>query len=164
MLYFYIVISAILVFYCYIILSYFKAWRSIPEYYSGKEPTSFVSVIIAFRNEAKNLNALLNSLVNQNMPESLHEIILVNDHSEDDSTQIIKPFIEQYKNLKLIEPGNGFTGKKAAIRKGISLAKGTFIVTTDADCIVKPDWLRTLINYYEEMNQPDLISQFQLTN
>jgi len=158
MLYFYIVVSAVLVSYCYIILSYFKAWSNIPEYNSGKEPISFVSVIIAFRNEAKNLNALLNSLVNQNMPESLHEIILVNDHSEDESTQIIQPFIEQYKNLKLVEAEKDSTGKKAAIRKGISLAKGTLIITTDADCTMNQDWLRTLVNYYEEMNQPDLIS------
>ena len=46
-----------------------------------------------------------------------------------------------------IENPNSY--KKKAIETAIGLAKGSLIVTTDADCIVQPEWLKTIASYYE---------------
>ena len=42
--------------------------------------------------------------------------------------------------------------KKKAVETAIGFAKGNLIVTTDADCIVQPEWLQTIATYYEEFS------------
>jgi poly-beta-1,6-N-acetyl-D-glucosamine synthase len=66
------------------------------------------------------------------------EIIVVNDDSEDETLWMVSTF--EIKNLQVIH--NKGKGKKAAITSGIKLARGTIIVTTDADCSVPPQWLK----------------------
>jgi glycosyltransferase involved in cell wall biosynthesis len=102
----------------------------------------FLSVIICFRNEAKNLQTLIPYWADQDYPA--FELILVNDHSEDESLAIVQKFQTQYSHLKLVSvnPQSG-TGKKAALAQGISTASSDFLVFTDADC--KPasqSWLK----------------------
>lgn len=97
-----------------------------------------ISVIIAARNEEKNISACIESLQKQDYPKKLFEVIVVNDQSEDATSRII----ERYEQLKIIDlkqlitTGKG--GKKDAVSLGVSKAKGDFILITDADCIVPP--------------------------
>jgi len=105
------------------------------------KPQHTFSIIIPFRNEAKNLPNLLNSLSKINYPINLFEVILVNDESEDNYQQIIST----YKNLNLrVINSKRQTGspKKDAINTAIKSSKHNWIVTTDADCGVPPNWLQ----------------------
>jgi cellulose synthase/poly-beta-1,6-N-acetylglucosamine synthase-like glycosyltransferase len=113
-------------------------------------------VIVPFRNEAFVLKTLLEALLLQTYPAELLEIILVNDHSEDDSKTIVEKIIAENKtqNIRLIDSAG--KGKKAALREGINTAAGTLIVTTDADCLPHKSWLSGLVALYEE-KQPRLI-------
>ena len=62
------------------------------------------------------------------------------------------------KNIRLIQlseyietkPVNAY--KKRAIEIGIANASGELIVTTDADCIIAPNWLQTIAAFYQENN------------
>lgn len=119
-----------------------------------------VSVIVAVRNEALNIEALLKSLLAQNYPSHLFEIIIVDDHSTDSTSRLVEEFIAQKReprNLKLINlGGTDGSGKKAAIDHGIKSSEGKFIVITDADCTAGIQWVSTIASYFS-MHKPKMI-------
>jgi cellulose synthase/poly-beta-1,6-N-acetylglucosamine synthase-like glycosyltransferase len=107
------------------------------------QPTTRFTVIIPARNEAANINTCLQSVLQQDYPVNLYEIIVVDDFSEDNTPALVS----QHKSVKLLqlkdvvhEKINSY--KKKALETGIARASGDYIVTTDADCIVPPGWLR----------------------
>ena len=110
------------------------------------------SVCIPFRDEAENLGVLLRSLAQLDYPKTHFEIILVNDGSTDHSAGIIENFVKKSSktlpNLNVIDNIRvSGSPKKDALDRAIKSAKHDWIVTTDADCKVPPDWLR-LFNTY----------------
>lgn len=111
----------------------------------------FVSVIIPFRNEEKNIVKTFESLINQNYPKEKFEIIFVNDNSDDNSLQILEKLSIPENVFIYSVPNDYFINahKKRAIRFGIKKSKGEIIVTTDADCIHKEDWLINLLKYVD---------------
>lgn len=104
------------------------------------------SIVVACRNEEKNIGNLLQSLSNQNYPKDKTEIIIVNDHSDDETEKVIYDLVS--KNIKLLNLPENITGKKAALQYGISLATSDIILTTDADCIMGSDWIINMVSYY----------------
>lgn len=122
-------------------------------YHPPKNPGIFVSVIIPCRNEENNIEELLGCIARQDYPSGNFEVIVVDDHSEDDTYKKASSF-KLLRNLQVI-PGEG-TGKKNAIRSGISISRGNLIVTTDGDCRMGSDWLTAIASYYSDL-MPDLI-------
>lgn len=114
-------------------------------------PSEFISVIIPFRNESGNILNVFNGLINQNYPADKLEIIFVNDFSTDESFQ--KLFnANTYSHIKVISVPHNYSinaHKKRAVRYGIENSVGEIIVTTDADCIHSPNWLRTLLSFFD---------------
>ncbi|HNQ68976.1 MAG TPA: glycosyltransferase [Bacteroidales bacterium] len=106
----------------------------------------FVSIIVAFRNEESNLASLIEGVFNQNFKGDF-EIILVNDHSEDNFYNEISKFSD--KRIYLFDLPDSLQGKKSAIRYAVSKAKGEILVFTDADCKVNESWLRIMISEME---------------
>lgn len=119
-----------------------------------------ISIIVAVRNEAGNIEALIRSLSGQDYPSDLYDIIIVNDHSDDKSTSFYKETIERFSgssNLKLITlQDKDAGGKKAAILTGIKASSGELIVITDADCTAGSKWISTLAAFYAK-NKPQMI-------
>lgn len=110
---------------------------------SSNDSTPF-SVIVPFRNEADNLGILLKSFEKLDYPSEQFEIILVNDFSSDNFLPIIEKFKTILPNLSCINLSNQFVAsKKAALTFGISQAQFDWIITTDADCIVPKNWLKS---------------------
>ncbi len=98
-----------------------------------------ITVIIAARNEERNLPHLLEDLKNLNYPAEKLEIIIVDDNSDDSSGQILKKASLSNSNLSVLSAGG--EGKKAAISQGMEASKGELIMTTDADSRLQQDWL-----------------------
>lgn len=100
-----------------------------------------ISVVVAMRNEASAIPNLLSSLINQDHPS--YEIILVDDHSSDNTKEVVQLFKrDNPENAGLIRlMKNHGTGKKAALTSGVIAASGEIIATTDADAVVPPQWL-----------------------
>ena len=94
-------------------------WKKIQEFPSKNSPAEIrFSIIVPFRNEAKNLPILLKSLTEINYPNSKFEIILVNDESEDNSVEIIEGFLQLHSGFRIKILDNGHTSnspKKDAI-------------------------------------------------
>jgi len=153
-----IITLTFLILYIIRISQYLSGWKQVTEFKPGNSLHKiFISIIIPFRNEEKNIKGLLKDLANQNYPDILYEVILVNDHSEDSTTQIIEPFCSNHKNFRLIQLPENFYGKKEAIETGIRNAAGELIVTTDADCRAGNKWISTIAAYYFESDKPEMI-------
>ena len=95
-----------------------------------------VSVIVAAKNEEAYLPGLISDLQNQDYPVERLEIIIVDDHSSDSTSTLIK---DAGGNNYILSNG---IGKKQAIASGLAHAKGELIITTDADCRLNRNWLR----------------------
>ena len=115
-----------------------------------------ISVVIAARNEEKNIQSLVESLYQQTYSRQLFQVIIIDDHSTDNTWQILCNI--HYPDLGLTtvqlaipeeERKDIRSFKKMAIAKGIGMARGGLIVTTDADCRFHPDWLLTIASFYE---------------
>jgi cellulose synthase/poly-beta-1,6-N-acetylglucosamine synthase-like glycosyltransferase len=146
-----------LILYVIKILSFRYYWQKYPEFLPGVHSAkSRISVVVAFRNEAGNLEALLMSLKKQAYSGSLYEVVCVDDASDDGSDIIVKHFCERNDNFRYINNSGNEPGKKSALRTGIGHAFHEFIVTTDADCVMNEYWLETLNSFYME-RQPDMI-------
>jgi len=144
--------------YAGLIVYYRQGWLQSKIYHTVEdkfsENVTFISVIIAARNEEKNIRNCIESIFKQSYPANLFEVIVVDDNSTDSTADIVNSFMQS--NIMLITLNN-FTGnenlnsyKKKAVETAVSFAKGNLIVTTDADCIVQPEWLETIASYYEE--------------
>ena len=109
-----------------------------------------VSVLIAARNEEKNIEKLLESLKKQSFPKELFEVIIVNDHSTDNTDEIINDFINKNKELdvKLLKAEK--TGKKHAISQALHSAINELIIVTDADCVLNDLWIESIVGFYQE--------------
>ncbi|RJP67537.1 MAG: glycosyltransferase [Ignavibacteriales bacterium] len=108
-----------------------------------------ISIIIAVKNESKNLPALLISLGELDYPTKKFEVVFVDDSSDDGSYQIIQHSIQSYQNFRLIKAKNKiYPGKKGALEFGIASAKFPYIIITDGDCIVSKNWLKGFSNMF----------------
>ncbi len=136
--------------YCGVILFFYLGLFRLK---SGSNPNQFsVSIIIPARNEAKNITTCLNSLLKQTYPAEFIQIIVIDDHSTDQTAQIVQSFSERDNRIRLLsadprEPGK--SPKKMAIKKGIEFSRNEFIFTIDADCEVTPEWLTKMVRYFE---------------
>lgn len=117
------------------------------------EPKTKFSIVVPFRNETESLPKLLYSISLQNYTTDLFEVILVDDDSED-------KFLFSIFNFKITLIDNVRTSnspKKDAINNAIKIAQNDWIITTDADCLVQKNWLKTIDNYIQK-NNPKMIA------
>ncbi len=162
---FFFLFFLLMVVYAVLIAYYHSAWNKLPEFVLPERPAAvFISVIIAARNEEKNIPQLLQSLQDQRYPKSLYEVIIIDDHSTDNTWALLQEhrFDElQLKALQLqdyLEDRSPVASyKKKAIETGIRTATGQLIVTTDADCRFDARWLQTMASFYE-MNAAKFIA------
>lgn len=121
------------------------------KFYSfNKKNITKVSVLIAARNEEKNIEKLLQTIYNQTFPKELYEVIIVDDHSEDDTIIKVNNFINNHKdiNIRLLEATS--EGKKKAISQALHNAENELIMVTDADCELNSEWIETVVAFYQD--------------
>lgn len=109
-----------------------------------------VSVLIAARNEENNIEILLKSLYNQTFAKDLFEVIIIDDHSKDNTLLIVENFIKENNDIDLKIFNAEKEGKKFAISQALHLAHNELVVVTDADCVLKTTWIESIVNFYKE--------------
>lgn len=110
----------------------------------------YVSIIIPFRNETKNIIENAIGVIGQNYPKNKYEVLYVNDNSEDDSLSKLLA-LPKPENFKIINLKNYNTsGKKYAIVEGLKQSVGEIIVFSDADCKYNEKWLNSLVKSFED--------------
>ncbi len=101
-----------------------------------------ISLLIAARNEAENLQRFLPSLLQQSYPD--FEIIIALDRCEDDSLEVLKAFQQTHPRLRWVEipeTAAGWAPKKWALSQAIEAAKHEHLLFTDADCQAGEAWM-----------------------
>lgn len=108
-----------------------------------------VSIIVPFRNEEEKLPALLEKAEALKYPRDRFEIILVDDHSEDQSCAVVREFAQKTEvGVRLLQLSEK-EGKKAALALAIRAAKYDMILQTDADCHFSRNWLKSMTGYLD---------------
>lgn len=94
------------------------------------------SILIPARNEFLHIEKCIQSVLDNEYPTDHFEIIVINDHSDDGTHEVLKKFTEKIVVLNAVEEG-----KKKAIEIGVKQARYDAIITLDADCVVSKQWL-----------------------
>jgi len=153
----------LLIIYSILILFYRAGWLELKSFsQTDNVPSIKISVIIPARNEEENIGKLLSSLEKQTYPSHLFKVIVVDDHSIDNTVVVINGY--SFAKLIRLEFDNINSYKKKAIETGIAAATGDLIVTTDADCIVPENWLKTIASYKEKTNPVFIAAPVALEN
>jgi biofilm PGA synthesis N-glycosyltransferase PgaC len=144
--------TAFMLIYSTFIIVIIWSWNSIKKGSNDKfrfeKNTVNISILIPVRNEAENIEVLIRSIYKVAYDESRYEVIVINDHSTDNTRDIVKILTKEYDQLKLIDQKNGVSGKKKSIELGVSFSSGEIIVSTDGDCHVPQNWLASYANTY----------------
>lgn len=118
---------------------------------SGKHQP-FVSVVVAARNEEAYIGNCLQGLARQTYPKDRYEILVVNDASEDRTSDIVAGMAATCPHIRLLKVGCEFphlAAKKRPMSLGIREARGEIILTTDADCRVPETWIAGVVACFE---------------
>ncbi len=153
-----LLVPVLAAFYVFNILVYYRGINSLvkqsqdPKHtISGQEPT--VSVIVCAHNEELYISKCLDALIAQDYPEDRLEIVVINDASSDTTGPIIDDYAKDNSRVKSLHPQRkepGRSNKKQAVTVGVLQAQGELIFTTDADCEMGPDWIKTMVSHFDE--------------
>ncbi|HEY8513213.1 MAG TPA: glycosyltransferase [Cyclobacteriaceae bacterium] len=138
-------LTSVAALYFFFLLVIRKGWKSALQTRdvlpSAERPS--VTVVIAARNEASNIANVLSDLEHQSIRD--FEVVVVDDHSDDDTAAIARKFSENSKYALEVVPVGSAGGKKAAVTTGVLRARGSVIITTDADCRVGSRWIESMV-------------------
>lgn len=163
-----IVLTALAIFLtlCYsVLILFYYTWFKRSQYFNPVETFSSkncFSIIIPARDEEASIEKCVVSVLQNNYPKNLYEVIVVDDFSCDNTSRIVKKLQQQFANLKLIELKKFIavklnSYKKKAIETAIAHSSYEWIVTTDADCKVGSQWLK-LFDHFIQIYEPVFIA------
>jgi glycosyltransferase involved in cell wall biosynthesis len=108
---------------------------------SSLPPT--VTVVVPVYNGAMTIANCLESLLDQTYPADRYEIVVVENGSTDETTEVVQRY-----PVRLFH--NKVRGPAAARNRGIHESQAELIAFTDADCIVTPNWLSELVKPFQD--------------
>ena len=120
----------------------------------------FVSIMVPMRNEERNVERCIGSLINQDYPN--YEIIAIDDMSTDGTLRILEALSGKYPDLKVVigsPTPQGWVGKNHALWQGVQRTGGNCLLFVDADTYLEPYTLRSALSYAEE-HKADMLSIF----
>jgi polyisoprenyl-phosphate glycosyltransferase len=112
---------------------------------------SLISLVIPVFNEEDSLPALLSRLTEfiKGNPDYNFEFIFVDDGSTDSSVEVLRSFMPQFSNLRVITLTRNF-GHQMALLAGMSAAKGEAVIFLDADLQDPPELIKEMLSAYRE--------------
>ena len=101
-----------------------------------------ISVLIAARNEASNLDRHLPPILEQAYPQ--FEVYVLLNQTTDDSLAVLRKWQARYPQLRWWEVDpvpSGWAPKKWALQRGVQTARYAHLALIDADCMPESGWL-----------------------
>ncbi len=122
---------------------------------------TFISVILATKNESANIERCIKSLLDQEYPKDQIEIILVDNGSTDDTKNIAKNYLSQVYSLSDIAPLENIKNFRGAqVNAGVAKSQGDILFFPDADMTFHPKLFKEaveLIQEYDALFVPEKI-------
>ncbi|NIS38778.1 glycosyltransferase, partial [Candidatus Saccharibacteria bacterium] len=112
-----------------------------------------MSLLIPARDEAHNIDRCLTDLIGQDYPD--YEIIVLDDHSKDNTADIVRGYANQYHHVKLLAGKSlpsGWTGKNWACQQLSEAAGGGFFIFTDADNRYATNAIKNTMGWMQKLN------------
>ena len=133
-------------------------FRRVLREQEGTAALPFVSVVIPARNEEASIGACLDAVLANDYPADRFEVIVADDASEDATAEVVRMRMahalvpageeEAPARLRLLhipeDEARDRAHKKHALETAIAEARGEVILSTDADCVVPPGWIRAM--------------------
>ncbi len=116
-----------------------------------EETLPVVSVLVAVRNEEKNILNCLRALDELDYPASKLQILIGNDQSDDQTKPLVLEFIRSKPKFKLIDINQQLgkaQGKANVLAHLAKSANGSVWCITDADIVVNPEWVREMLRHF----------------
>lgn len=167
-LYTYSIIAAIFLLSRYFFGALYKPYPIDPDF----KPS--VTIVIPCFNEEKWIERTIISCINQNYPADKLEVIVVDDHSTDNSVKVIKETIDKIissederLNIKnrlsyIVQEQNA--GKRAALCRGVDVAKGEFVVFVDSDSFLDPYAVLNLVQPFKDPKMGGVAGRCDVAN
>lgn len=127
----------VLLTYSWLIFKFYSGWNTLKLYAEHHHVS--VSIVIAARNEESNIRDLIDDLKSQTYPSNLIEVIVVDDHSDDRTFELLK------KESFIRVLNSDAHGKKIALITGVKASHNDIILTTDADCRLPKEWVQKMM-------------------
>lgn len=111
----------------------------------------FVTVMVPCRNEALVIEGLVTTLLALDYPDERHEIVIIDDGSDDGTGEILDELVRRHPVLECIHrPPNAGGGKSGALNNALATARGEVVVVFDADHKPRADVLRRLVRHFAD--------------
>ena len=118
------------------------------------ERTPFVSILMPAHNESSVLIPVVEQMTKLNYPE--YEIILINDGSSDNTSEVMKALCEKYPCVRVVDLKKN-CGKANALYLGLIASKGEILVGVDADSYLDKDALRYMVSHFVNKNNGERV-------
>jgi cellulose synthase/poly-beta-1,6-N-acetylglucosamine synthase-like glycosyltransferase len=111
----------------------------------------FVTVMVPCRNEELVIEGLVETLLLLDYPDDRHEIIIIDDGSDDATGEIVDELSRRHPHLQCLHraPGSG-GGKSGALNEALAMSRGEIVVVYDADHKPRADVLRRLVRHFAD--------------
>ena len=150
-----------LYFFSFFIILTIKNNKELSSYPKPKKDFS-ISVLIPAYNEEESIEGTIQHVMNSDYPKSKIEVIVLNDGSTDNTSNIVKELMKKYKNLKLIDKKN--SGKADSLNIGVKKAKGELVAVVDSDSFPSPSSLKKLTGYFNDPQMAAVTSFVKVRN
>ncbi len=131
---------------------FFRALGKVRKGLANTEPPPRVSILIAARNEEKNISQTLDAVLQQDY-RGVWDVWIADDRSTDRTPAILKEYQARFPNkiniLTIDSIPDGISPKKFALNKIINACQGEILCLTDADCIVQKSWVTGIVCEFE---------------
>jgi glycosyltransferase involved in cell wall biosynthesis len=111
-----------------------------------------VTIGICVRDCERTIGQTIDSVINQDFPHTLMEIIFVDDGSVDETLRIIKDYASRI-DIKTKIFHQAWKGLGAARNVVVDNASGDYIIWVDGDMIISPDFVRKQVEFMERNPQ-----------
>ena len=112
-----------------------------------------ISVVICTRNRAASLGRTLESLAASQLPsDASWEVVVIDNGSSDSTADVVAAQASKLNIRGYVEPEPGLSWAR---NRGVAEAKGTYIIWTDDDVTVEPNWLQTYVEAFRA--DPDAV-------
>lgn len=108
-----------------------------------------ISVVICTYNRAAYIRDAMESLLRQTLSRDAYEVIVVNNHSTDDTHAVCTTFISSHPEANFIFLNENRQGASFARNTGAAIAGSPLLCFMDDDAVAEPDYLERIVVFFQ---------------